>query len=232
MRKGLLELLEGVGDLVDMTDEAAGTAALAARAPAGIVSFSDPDLPLAARLARRLGLRYHSDDAVRAATDKVAQRQRLRDAGLRVPRFQVLDRPEQVVAALADVGTPAVLKPIRGAASRHVYRVDGPDDALRYASDAFAADDAEQFVLEEMLIGCPDVAGPELGDYVWTELLLWRGTVAYQVVNGRLPLVDPFRERGFRSPAACPRRTRRRSAGSPRRPAERSGCATAGWTSS
>lgn len=200
-REGLREVLEAVGEVVDMTDEEAGIAALKAREPVGIVSFADPDLPLTARLARRLGLRYHSDDVVRGATDKFVQRQRLRDAGLRVPRYRVIDRPEQVVAALAEVGAPAVLKPTRGAGSRHVYRVDGAQEALRHATNAFAHDEAEQFMLEEMLIGCPDIAGPGLGDYVSCELLLWRGEVAFQVVNGRLPLVEPFRERGFLIPA-------------------------------
>ena len=201
MRPGLRELLEALGDVVDMTDEEAGVAELRARAPVGIVSFADPDLPLAARLARRLGLRYHSEEVVRGLTDKFVQRQRLDAAGLRVPRFRVIDRAEQLEVALAEVGTPAVLKPIRGAGSRQVYRLEDPQQALRHATDAFASGEAEQFLLEEMLIGCPGIAGIGFGDYVSCELLLWRGEVAYHVVNGRLPLVDPFRERGFLIPA-------------------------------
>lgn len=201
MPPGLPELLEALGEVVGLIDEEAGIAALAARQPVGIVAFSDADLPLAARVAERLGLRFQSHDTVLAATNKVVQRQRLRDAGLRVPRFRILDRPEDVVEALADIGAPAVLKPVRGAGSRHVYRVDGPQEALRCATDAFADDESDQFVLEEMLIGSPTVAGAGFGDYVSVELLLWRGEVAYQVVNGRLPLVEPFRERGFIMPS-------------------------------
>jgi len=202
--EGLAELLAAIGHFVDVTDEAAGAAALAARRPAGIVAFSDRDLPLAARLATRLGLRYHSESTVLAATDKYVQRRMFREAGLRVPRFRVLDRPDQVVDALAAVGTPAVLKPVRGASSRHVYRLDGPEDALRHATDAFAAGDADRYVVEEMLVGCPSVAGPELGDYVSVEMLLWRGTVAYQMLISRLPLRDPFRESGFFVPGLLP----------------------------
>jgi biotin carboxylase len=201
MGAGLRELLESIGDVVDLTDEEAGIARLAARSPDGIVAFSDPDLPLAARVARRLGLTYHVEDAVAAATDKFEQRRRLRDAGLRVPRFAVIDAPGQVNDALAEVGAPAVLKPVRGAGSRHVYRIDGSEDALRCATEAFEHDFAERFVLEEMLVGSPEAAGPGFGDYVSAELLFWRGAVAYQVVNGRLPLVEPFRERGYVLPA-------------------------------
>jgi len=101
MPDGLPELLAAVGDVVDVTDEAAGAAVLAARRPAGIVAFSDRDLPLAARLASRLGLRYHSESTVLAATDKDVQRRRFREAGLQVPRSRVLDRPDQVVEDLA-----------------------------------------------------------------------------------------------------------------------------------
>ncbi|WP_422769183.1 ATP-grasp domain-containing protein [Plantactinospora sp. WMMC1484] len=204
MPNGLAELLAAVGEVVDVTDEAAGAAVLAARRPAGIVAFSDRDLPLAARLASRLGLRYHSESAALAATDKYVQRRLLRDAGLRVPRFRRLDRPDQVVDALAAVGTPAVLKPVRGAASQHVYRLDDPQDALRLAAEAFAAGGVDQFVVEEMLVGCPSVAGPDLGDYVSVETLLWRGTVAYQMLNSRLPLREPFRESGFILPGLLP----------------------------
>ena len=204
LSNGLPELLAAVGDFVDVTDEAAGAAVLAARRPVGIVAFSDQDLPLAARLASRLGLRYHSESAVLAATDKYVQRQVLREAGLRVPRFCRLDRPDQVVDALAAVGTPAVLKPARGASSRHTYRLDSLEDALRYATDAFAAGDVDRFVVEEMLVGCPSVAGPDLGDYVSVETLLWRGTVVYQMLTSRLPLTEPFRESGFFVPGRLP----------------------------
>jgi biotin carboxylase len=201
---GLADLLAAIGEVVDVTDETAGAALLGARRPSGIVAFSDRDLPLAARLASRLGLRYHSQSAVFAATDKHAQRQRLRDAGLRVPRFRLLARPGQAVEALAAVGTPAVLKPVRGASSRQTYRLDSPADAVRYAAEAFASGDADRFVVEEMLVGCPSVAGPGLGDYVSVEMLLWRGTVACQVLNSRLPLREPFREQGFFVPGLLP----------------------------
>ncbi|WP_369174196.1 acetyl-CoA carboxylase biotin carboxylase subunit family protein [Streptomyces sp. R28] len=201
---GLADLLGAVGEVVDVTDETAGVAALAARGPAGIVAFSDQDLPLAARLAARLGLRYHTQDTVDAATDKHLQRQRLREAGLRVPRFRLLTGPQEAVRALAEVGAPAVLKPVRGAASRQTYRLDGPDDALRHASHAFASGDADRFVIEEMLVGCPSVAGPGLGDYVSVEVLLWRGTVVCHVLNSRLPLREPFREQGFLMPGLLP----------------------------
>jgi biotin carboxylase len=204
LRDGLAEMLAAVGDLVDVTDEAAGAAVLAARRPAGIVTLSDRDLPLTARLAARLGLPYHSASAVLAATDKYVQRQRLRDAGLRVPRFCALDRPDQVVAALTAVGTPAVLKPRRGAGSRHTYRLDDPETALRHATGAFAAGECDAFVVEEMLVGCPSVAGLSLGDYASVEMLMSCGAVAYRTITGRLPLQQPFRERGFFLPGRLP----------------------------
>lgn len=193
----LYATLEMIGAVVDVVDEEAGLATLKAARPGGIVAFSDHDLPLAARLAARLGLRYHSEDAVLGAVDKVVQRERLRAAGLRVPRFREVSSVGRLAGALAEVGTPAVLKPTRGAGSRDTYRVDDLAEALDHAGEALRTGRVGTFVLEEMLVGSPDITGPGLDDAVSADQLWWDGEPVCSMIGGRLPLRPPFRETGY-----------------------------------
>src|SRR5580692_9843839 len=57
----------------------------------GILAVGDQPALIAAQAAERLGLHFSPPDAVAAAKDKFLSRQKLRDAGLPVPRFELLD---------------------------------------------------------------------------------------------------------------------------------------------
>lgn len=71
----------------------------------GVVALGDK----ASRYASTLGLRFHSRDAVEAATDKRLTRERFRAAGLRIPQTD---------------GLPCVVKPVGRSASQGVIRAD------------------------------------------------------------------------------------------------------------
>ena len=81
-------------------------------------------MPLVARLAERLGLPGNPPGAVDAARDKHATREVLAAAGLPTPRNFLITSPRQLAAAADAVRFPAVIKPICGAASIGVVRVD------------------------------------------------------------------------------------------------------------
>ncbi len=195
------DLLHAIAPVIDLTDEESGLAELAALRPSGILAFSDQDLALAARVAARLGLRFHTEDVALALTDKSEQRCRLAGAGLRTPRFRIIGSPGEVRRALEHVGTPAVLKPVVGSGSRHTYRIAEPSQADRFAGYAFSSGGDTEFLLEEELIGDPGIAGEEFGDYVSVELLLLDGQPLVREVTGRLPLTEPFREVGLFIPS-------------------------------
>lgn len=195
------QLLRAIAPVVDMDDEESGLVELAALCPSGILAFSDRDLALAAWIAARLGLRFHTEDVVIGLTDKSEQRRRLARAGLRTPRFRVVRSPEEVRQALEYVGVPAVLKPVVGSGSRHTYRIAEPGQANRFAGYAFGSAADTEFLLEEQLIGDPGVAGEQFGDYVSVELLLRDQQPLVCEVTGRLPLTAPFREVGLFIPS-------------------------------
>lgn len=101
-------------------------------------------VPAAARLAARLGLRGLNPDTVDLVRDKAKMLQAVAAAGLEVPRFTVVRDPADLEAACAQVGFPAVIKPIESGGSIHVSRVDTLEEA-RAAVAAIHADQELEF---------------------------------------------------------------------------------------
>lgn len=168
--------------------------------PDGVITFSEYQLRTSAALAAALGLPHLSPRVAAVLTDKFRQRTVLRDAGVDATRCRVVHRLDELPAALADVGLPAVLKPRHGAGSTDTCQVDSAaeaEEALRRFLPT-----GKEFVVEELLRGDPTVVGPAWGDYVSVESVVAGGTVRHVCVTGRLPLAPPFRESGMFIPAA------------------------------
>lgn len=90
----------------------------------GIVTFCELAVPLAARLSERLGIPGNSPEAVDTARNKHAARACMERAGLPTPRNALIKTEADLAEAAEHVGFPAVIKPISGAASIGVIRVN------------------------------------------------------------------------------------------------------------
>ena len=182
--------LERFGEVVDLSgmsfDESVERV-VAAR-PDGVVIFTDGPLLLAAAVADRLNLPFHSPEVARRLADKILQRSALKDAGVAVPAFAAVRAGEPET----EVPFPAVLKPRGGAGSRDTFLVENP----RELADAIAkCDSGEQFILEEWL---PDRAVQEdlAADLVSVESIVRDGAIKHFMVAGRFPFAPPFRATG------------------------------------
>ncbi len=133
----------------------------------GVVGVDDDTAVVAATIATGLGLTGNSVDAAMAARDKHVQRVRLRDGGVRSPRFQLRGIDENSAAAAAQARFPCVLKPLRLSASRGVIRANNPDEfaaahtrlkrILGSSEFAGCGEWASQFLVEDFVPG-PEVA--------------------------------------------------------------------------
>lgn len=112
---------------VQFTSPAKGIAALAARGPFdGILAVGDEPAYIAAQAAECLGLRFHSPASAQAAKNKYSTRQCFRQAGLLVPRFEVMPLDSNPAVAPGSTCFPCVLKPLDLSGSRGVIRADDP----------------------------------------------------------------------------------------------------------
>lgn len=89
----------------------------------GIASFVELSIPLVARLAEALGLPGHKPQSVDDARNKHDTRACLKRAGLPNPRNFLISDSSMLSRGMQEVGFPAVLKPVSGAASLGVKKV-------------------------------------------------------------------------------------------------------------
>jgi hypothetical protein len=116
---------------------------------------------LAARLRERWGVPGMSVDAVRGFRDKQLMKERVRAAGLRVPKSKRVTTERETRAAVEEIGCPVILKPIAGAGSADTHKVTSPaelDDVLkqmRGIPEAICEEyvEGEEFTFDTVCIG-------------------------------------------------------------------------------
>ncbi|HEV8481574.1 MAG TPA: ATP-grasp domain-containing protein [Candidatus Eisenbacteria bacterium] len=127
-----------------------------------VVAADDDGVLVAAHIARVLGLRHASPEAVAAARSKRLFRDRLASAGVPGPRYFELGIDAYPVEAARQATYPCVLKPLALSASRGVIRVDDEASFLeafrRIASllsrvEAPGASERRGILVEEYLPG-------------------------------------------------------------------------------
>ncbi len=120
----------------------------------------EPLVILAARLRERWGLPGMSADTVTGFRDKELMKERVRAAGLRVPRSRRVVTETETRAAAEEIGYPLILKPIAGAGSADTYKVEtaadlGPTLAkMRGVSEASCEEyiDGEEFTFDTVCV--------------------------------------------------------------------------------
>ncbi len=113
----------------ERADEAAGEIVEGVRGRVGggvdaILALGDAPTVAGARAAEEFGLRGNAASAVARCRNKREQRETLRAAGVRVPRFWAVGAGEKAEEAARRVAFPCVVKPVALAASQGVIRAN------------------------------------------------------------------------------------------------------------
>ncbi len=190
-------------------------------APDGVCTFNEMSVPIAARLAEAMNLPGNPVAAVDAARDKYATRAIMEAAGLATPANALIEKAEDLSAAAAKVGFPAVIKPIAGAGSMGVVRVDSEEE-LRLLYDKVVQDMGRAVVTSGALVYAPEsgetggsskqfevvmmmeayLDGPEVD----VDIVLSEGKAQYAEVTDNFPTIEPyFQEVGANCPSTLTR---------------------------
>ncbi len=210
---GKEEVLSAYGHVVTVpaVDQIPDAAAQIARSwpPDGLFAQSENVLYDAARAAGQLGVPFHSVDAATLVRRKDLQRAALRAGGVPSPRTAVLEPGADPRAALAEVGLPAVLKPVIGNGSVSTLLIESReallpaiDEASRhYRSDLRMHGREPVLQLESLLLGQRWHNDERYGDHASVESLVFDGKVHHLAVTDKYPLAPPFRETGDLMPS-------------------------------
>lgn len=171
----------------------------------GIMSGNETVISFVARAARELGLTGLTEETAALVRDKRGMRQRLLEAGLRVPGFVVIKDPDGWTDALT-LRFPVVVKPVNGHSSFGVIRADDRDSLEQAVAGTWklveahlgavdGTDSAGGVLVEEYLDG-PEVSA---------ESLVHHGQVRVCGISWKGELTGPyFEESGLRAPAQLP----------------------------
>ncbi|MGN6198928.1 ATP-grasp domain-containing protein [Humibacter sp.] len=197
-------LLRRLGTVVDIAgaNDAEAAERIALARPDGILSFVDDQMPRAAAIAERLGLRYHTPALARTLTDKGAQREALSRAGIPEPWYHVVaaHSPRDVLMDLADrLEFPCMLKPTTGMGSRGIRLLHDRTELLELTGTRTA------HVVEEYLPDRDDLPA-WAASYLSVETVVVNGLAHHVALTGRFPLAPPFRETGNFIPALADQR--------------------------
>lgn len=190
-------LLEALGSLIVADTVEAVEAGLPAGRVAAVVVFAESVMPLAAEVAARLGLVGHDPSIVPRLVDKAVQRRRLNECGLVTVTSVAVTGATSADALRGRVPLPGVLKPTAGAGSRDTVFVDDLDHLM--AELAVHAADA-QFVVEARIPNGDHPLGSWLADCLSIESAVVAGGVTHIGISGRLPVVEPAREKALLFP--------------------------------
>ncbi|MEA5361260.1 ATP-grasp domain-containing protein [Amycolatopsis sp., V23-08] len=177
---------------VDTTDPCAVLAADIGE-PAGVTTSSEYFIPVAARIAAKLGLPGPDPDAVTDCRNKAHQRAIL---AAMAPKCTVVTSVAAAVAAATEF--PVVLKPAEGSGSVGVLRCETPESVASQAAALLSVTHNERGLpVPAQVLVEPYASGPEYS----VELF---GDVVVAVVRKRLGPAPFFVEVGHDAPASLP----------------------------
>jgi biotin carboxylase len=143
-----------VTEVVDFVHIPAAVDVARRLSPDGVLTVaSDRAVPVVAAVAEALGLPGIGSETARKATNKVAMRRALADAGVPQPRFAAVRTLEDARAAVEEIALPAVVKPADSAGQRGLSLVRSAGELEARLAEAVRESQAGEAIVEQFLGG-------------------------------------------------------------------------------
>jgi biotin carboxylase len=166
----------------------------------GVLTFFENYVREAARVAAALGLPGNPPEAVDAARSKVRTRELSAQLGLPTPQARRVRSLDELFAAAADVGFPAVVKPEFGASAAGCVRVDDFESlpgVYKLVRDVVSPEHKAIFRAGNDLLLEQYLDGVEFD----VDLILQDGQCVFSSVSQNWPTAEPsFQETGLHLP--------------------------------
>lgn len=114
-----------------------------------LIALSEFTLEIAARVRQALGIPGHGPEQVAVYRDKVRMKEVLTAKNVRVPAFARCESVEQTMRFASSISYPLILKPLDGAASIGVVRVNNSEELASH----LATLDLSRYEVEEFIEG-------------------------------------------------------------------------------
>lgn len=163
----------------------------------GILTFSEYKLRMTSILSEKLGLIGNPYDVVLDLTDKLRQREILKNNNIENIKYAVINR-ENYKQIAEQIGFPSILKPREGAGSKWTQKVCNINEL-----DTFINSFPEniEYVFEEYLEGAKAFQNEYYGDYVSVESIHRHGDSKQICITAKTPLTDKYAETGMFIPS-------------------------------
>lgn len=137
--------------LVSIMDREAVLEATRTAKADGIISNSEPAMPIVAYAGNKLGLPSNDYETVAAMTNKYKFRTLLKNHGFMVPEFGVATTKEQACELFRLFKKPVLIKPAASSGSRGVVKVNTEEQLLEAYDDAVSYSRTNEVLIEEFI---------------------------------------------------------------------------------
>jgi len=174
----------------------------------GVMTFWEDDVLLTSKISDKFNLIGIPYEVAQKARNKFLFRRFCQDNGIKTLRYKLLKNGEEAVYVKKNFDFPVVVKPVYGAASVFVVKVESRDEldsTIEYIKSNISAGTEEASSLSEGL----DIMVEEYidGDEVDIDLLVQNGKVKFFSVTDNLRTNEPFFvETGMAIPSSLPRK--------------------------
>lgn len=134
---------------------------------AGVLTWSDKDVELVAKIGSELGLPTISVEAAKRARNKYFMREALSQVPGICPKFRRVQSFDDLEEAFDEIGTPAIFKPVGAAGSKGIFKIEAETDIREIYDVMLASTSPEEdkiytyypneYIYEEYLDG-PEVS--------------------------------------------------------------------------
>lgn len=129
----------------------------------GVISNSEPAMPIVAYVGNSLALPSNSEETIGCMTDKVKFRRILSRNSFRVPAFGSAITLEEAKALACQIGFPLMMKPGASSGSRGVKKIVSLDNFDDYFHRALEISRTKEVILEEFIENqCAYVTGGDI----------------------------------------------------------------------